>query len=239
MKVHGATTTRGQSTISMKILTVRLLLRIHVWKCVQLGITLTCFGLIMSPQQQLLDAASNSSNPDSTALILSGYNHSDPFSPKQSAKCELQASWPANYGDVYFGADGCLYDSESNKISNQCCTTPDINRSGPTVNPYFDPRPAASCQRTRTQHFIYFQIYTKGWITDNGDALQNLANECGGPVTKWSFEPNTDIETDGSSAKIGLFEAQYLASFLLPETLPENCVGQAIASAGGPEGVIC
>jgi hypothetical protein len=105
----------------------------------------------MSPKQQLLDVASDPSNLNSTALILSGYDPSHPYSPQQSPKCELRASWPANHRDIYFGADGCLYDSESQKILNQCCATPDINNTGPIVNPYFYDQPIPD-------------IYAKGWI---------------------------------------------------------------------------
>ncbi|KAN0070372.1 hypothetical protein V8E54_011241 [Elaphomyces granulatus] len=200
-------------------------------------ITLACFGLTISSKRQL-DVASDPSNPYSTTLILSGYDSSDPYSPQQSAKCELQARWPANYGDVYFGADGCLYDSNSNKIFNQCCSTPDINNSGPTVNPYFDPRPAASCQRTPGFGFVHFEIYSKGWITDNGDALHKQAKGCG-LMTGWSFGTNTNIQSDGSSADIGRYRPQYLAKFNLPATFKSGCVGRAIASAGGPKGVDC
>jgi hypothetical protein len=203
----------------------------YVW----LEITLTCFGLTIFSKRQL-DVISD--DPYSTALILSGYDSSDPYSPQQSAKCELQARWPANYGDVYFGADGCLYDSKSNKIFNQCCSTPDINNSGPTVNPYFDPRPAASCQRTPGIGFVHFEIYSKGWITDNGDALHKQAKGCG-LMTGWSFGTNTDIQTDGSSAHIERYRPQYLAMFNLPATFKSGCVGRAIASAGGPKGVDC
>ncbi|KAN0070384.1 hypothetical protein V8E54_011253 [Elaphomyces granulatus] len=195
-------------------------------------------GAISNIYQSFYNVASDPSNPYSTTLILSGYDSSDPYSPQQSAKCELQARWPANYGDVYFGADGCLYDSNSNKIFNQCCSTPDINNSGPTVNPYFDPRPAASCQRSPGFGFVHFEIYSKGWITDNGDALHKQAKGCG-LMTGWSFGTNTNIQSDGSSADIGRYRPQYLAKFNLPATFKSGCVGRAIASAGGPKGVDC
>jgi hypothetical protein len=92
----------------------------------------------MSPKQQLLDVASYPSNLNSTALILSGYDPSDPYSPQLSPKYELQASWPTYYVDIYFEADGCLYDSENKTIFNQCSTP--VNNYGPTVNPYYNPR---------------------------------------------------------------------------------------------------
>src|ERR1700722_7768277 len=240
MTVHGASTTRGQSPKSIKVFTVRPLLRIqesvYGWE-----LTLTCFGLIMSSQQQLLDVTYDPLRLNSTALILSGYDPSDPYSPQQSAKCELQALWPAIYGDVYF-FNGCLYDSDGNIIFNQCCSTPDINHSGLTVNPYYDPRSAASCQQSfgpDNSLSVDTTIYLKGsWITDNGDALyKQLQARC--RAVAWVFGPNTDIETDGSSARIGQYESQYQANFSVSSFSADSCVGQAIASAGGPEGVVC
>lgn len=32
--------------------------------------------------------------------------------------CVLTASWPANYGGIYFGADNCLYDSTGESLRN-------------------------------------------------------------------------------------------------------------------------
>jgi hypothetical protein len=187
-------------------------------------------------QPTIIDVASNPSNPYSTALILSGYNSSDFWSSQQLGKCELQARWPANYGDVYFGVDGCLYDSGSSKIFDQCCSIPETN--GLTVNPYLDPRPAASCQRQNTQFVAEFKIYSKGWITDNGDDLYRQAEGCK-DMSEWDFGTNDSIEIDGSSAGIGKYKAQYLAKFNHVPTFNSECVERAIASAGGPEGVQC
>jgi hypothetical protein len=199
----------------------------------------------MSPQQQLLDVKPDPSEPNnnSTALILSGYDPSDPYSPQQSAKCELQALWPAYYGDVFYGENGCLYDSDDNIIFNQCCSAPDINHSGPTVNPYYDPRSAVYCQQSFVGpddgFWVNTDIYIKGsWITDNGDALyKQLQKWC--TADAWAFGPNTTIVTDVSSARIGQFESQYLARLIVSSFSADSCVGQAIASAGGPQGVVC
>ncbi|KAK6821176.1 meiotically up-regulated family-domain-containing protein [Apiospora arundinis] len=37
--------------------------------------------------------------------------------------CKLNAHWPSAYGDIYYGADNCLYDSKGQNINGQCCTT--------------------------------------------------------------------------------------------------------------------
>ncbi|KAK7984435.1 hypothetical protein PG989_011837 [Apiospora arundinis] len=48
--------------------------------------------------------------------------------------CKLNAHWPSAYGDIYYGADNCLYDSKEKtltlgihvigqNINGQCCTT--------------------------------------------------------------------------------------------------------------------
>jgi hypothetical protein len=92
-----------------------------------------------------IDIASNPSQPYSTADILSGFNNTDQNSLKATATCQLNARWPANYGDVYFG-NGCLYDSSGNKIFDQCCGPPDPNNSGLTTNPYCAPAPPSPSQ---------------------------------------------------------------------------------------------
>ncbi|KAI5461766.1 SGNH hydrolase-type esterase domain-containing protein [Mariannaea sp. PMI_226] len=49
--------------------------------------------------------------------------------------CELHADIPANYGDMYFGEDNCLYDSGGNKVLDQCCQNQGTTQ---VLNPYFD-----------------------------------------------------------------------------------------------------
>jgi hypothetical protein len=48
--------------------------------------------------------------------------------------CELNATWPRNYDDIFFGQDNCLYDSNSKSIDGQCCTA---NTTTSVANPYF------------------------------------------------------------------------------------------------------
>lgn len=97
--------------------------------------------MIMWCHQLDINITSDPSQPYSTALILSGFDATNNNSLKATAAFQLNARWPANYGDVHFGADGCLYDSSGNKIFNQCSETSDPNNSGPTTNPYCAPAP--------------------------------------------------------------------------------------------------
>ena len=48
--------------------------------------------------------------------------------------CVKGFDWPTSYGDVYYGSDNCLYDSDGDNIEGQCCNA----KSGldQTVNPY-------------------------------------------------------------------------------------------------------
>ncbi|EUC39805.1 hypothetical protein COCMIDRAFT_10179 [Bipolaris oryzae ATCC 44560] len=39
----------------------------------------------------------------------------------QSNHCQKDFSWPSSYGDIYYGADNCLYDSKGQNINGQCC----------------------------------------------------------------------------------------------------------------------
>ena len=55
--------------------------------------------------------------------------------------CELIASWPRGYHDIYFGQDNCLYDSGNNRIDGQCCTSKTITS---VANPYFKQAPSSS-----------------------------------------------------------------------------------------------
>ena len=47
--------------------------------------------------------------------------------------CKLDATRPAFYGDIFYGADDCLYDGQGKKINDQCCTSTTSDR---IRNPY-------------------------------------------------------------------------------------------------------
>ncbi|KAI5461913.1 hypothetical protein BGZ63DRAFT_423235 [Mariannaea sp. PMI_226] len=184
------------------------------------------------------NTAQNSTAQNSTELILAGFDSDKKFDANATATCELQAYWPNSYGDIYFGADGCLYDSQSNRIFNQCCVPPDANNSGEVINPYLDPRPAASCDRSYKVLWIKFEIHIKGWVTDGGQELWKQVAGCGA-LTGKGFGANADVKTDGSDQHIGDFRSEYVMTFNLPATFKTGCVGRAIVSAGGPQGNFC
>ncbi|KAH7241302.1 hypothetical protein BKA59DRAFT_512826 [Fusarium tricinctum] len=89
--------------------------------------------------------------PNSTALILSGFDGSNDNHLHSTATCQLLALWPSTYGDVTFAKDGCLYDAAGNKIFDQCCGSPDGDNNGPVVNPYVAPAPP-DAQQVRGNH---------------------------------------------------------------------------------------
>ncbi|KAF2829284.1 hypothetical protein CC86DRAFT_403930 [Ophiobolus disseminans] len=39
----------------------------------------------------------------------------------QPQHCKVTFTWPKDYGDVFFGADNCFYDSNGANINGQCC----------------------------------------------------------------------------------------------------------------------
>lgn len=49
---------------------------------------------------------------DSNAIIYGGFS-GDGSLPVEWASCYIWAAWPSYYGDVYVGANSCLYDSNS------------------------------------------------------------------------------------------------------------------------------
>ena len=53
---------------------------------------------------------------------------------KSTPGCKLNAKWPKSYGDVYYGANNCLYDGNGGIIDGQCCN----QQSGlpKQINPY-------------------------------------------------------------------------------------------------------
>ncbi|KAL9563853.1 hypothetical protein ACKAV7_012025 [Fusarium commune] len=123
---------------------------VHVnWGCILINGFPRCdsdAGSISNVYESSYNVASSPGETYNTVLILSGFDSSNDNHLHAKPTCQLQARWPANYGDIYFGEDGCLYDSQSNKIYNQCCSPPDSNNSGPTTNPYCPPAPLDSEQ---------------------------------------------------------------------------------------------
>ncbi|CAO3640841.1 unnamed protein product [Cunninghamella echinulata] len=71
-------------------------------------------------------------NGDS-AVIFAQYNGNDKNTVSKP-QCVLNARWPSNYGDVYFGDNNCLYDASGAMINGQCCQT--NNNLQYTINPY-------------------------------------------------------------------------------------------------------
>lgn len=74
----------------------------------------------------------DNNQPNNTATIYAGFS-GDSSQYKVQAGCKLSAVWPHNYGDIYFGADNCLYDSQGNRIFGQCCET----NHDMVTNPYW------------------------------------------------------------------------------------------------------
>lgn len=118
-------------------------------------------------------------------------------------------------------------------IGGECCTS---STTAQVTNPYA--KFAASCQRTPGFGFVHFEIYLNSDITDGGKALHDQVDGCGA-VTLWQFGTNESNEKDGSSANLGYYTSQYLASFNIDILFKTGCVGRAIHSAGGPAGVDC
>lgn len=53
--------------------------------------------------------------------------------------CYKELSWPSYYGDIYWGADNCLYDAKAQKIDGgQCCddVDPTVMQWNVIDNPY-------------------------------------------------------------------------------------------------------
>ncbi|KAJ5613080.1 hypothetical protein N7510_006274 [Penicillium lagena] len=71
---------------------------------------------------------------NSTATIYAKFNGDDKTDYNVVPGCKLEAVWPRNYGDIYFGADNCLYDSTGAKIFDQCCTE---STTDSVPNPYY------------------------------------------------------------------------------------------------------
>jgi hypothetical protein len=74
----------------------------------------------------------------STATIYAQFNGQDTTDKNVIPGCELNATWPRSYGDIYFGQGNCLYDSSSKVIDGQCCTA---KTTTSVANPYFKESP--------------------------------------------------------------------------------------------------
>ncbi|KAL5335491.1 hypothetical protein BJX70DRAFT_401486 [Aspergillus crustosus] len=172
------------------------------------------------------------SKPNHTAIILYGYDADDKFSKEQKATLQLTAVWPSSYQDVYLGEDGCLYDSNSQKIDDQCAE--EITNTDAMVNPYYDTRPAATCNREVAFGRVIFHIWGKGWITDGAESLKNELKGCA-PVSDFDYHEDTSTQSDESSAQIGDYQAEFYVGLKLLATFKQGCGGRAIGSAGGPE----
>ncbi|KAF9891073.1 hypothetical protein FE257_005008 [Aspergillus nanangensis] len=61
------------------------------------------------------------------ATVYAQFDGSQDLPEMVVAGCELSISWPDNYGDIFWGADDCLYDSDGKQIvdeaqQGQCCS---------------------------------------------------------------------------------------------------------------------
>ncbi|KAA8651287.1 uncharacterized protein ATNIH1004_000168 [Aspergillus tanneri] len=68
---------------------------------------------------------------NSTATIYAKFDGSNNMDQEVTPGCKLQATWPANYGDLHYGQDDCLHDM--NGKYTQCCTETTTDR---VINPY-------------------------------------------------------------------------------------------------------
>lgn len=60
------------------------------------------------------------SNDAGAARFFAGFDSSN-TAELSSPSCELDAIWPTNYGDIYFGADDCLYDAQGKEKKTDVC----------------------------------------------------------------------------------------------------------------------
>ncbi|KAJ5870537.1 hypothetical protein N7455_005478 [Penicillium solitum] len=98
-----------------------------------------------------------------------------------------------------------------NIIDNQCCTQ---STTDTVPNPY-----APICKRQYKGVADWFDIWSDGWITDDGSTLHEAVKSCG-IVTMWN--PTHIRDTNN-----------YMVQFALP-LQAANCVGKAIYESGGP-----
>ena len=55
-----------------------------------------------------IDVASTPGSTTSSATIYADFDNNN-FNSAAVPGCELDASWPSGYGDIYFNADNCLH----------------------------------------------------------------------------------------------------------------------------------
>ena len=55
-----------------------------------------------------IDVASTPGSATSSATIYADFDNNN-LDPSVVPGCELNASWPSWYGDIYFNADNCLH----------------------------------------------------------------------------------------------------------------------------------
>ncbi|KAI5460533.1 hypothetical protein BGZ63DRAFT_464646 [Mariannaea sp. PMI_226] len=91
--------------------------------------------------QSFYNVVADPNQGNNTILILSGFDATDDNRADSIPTLMLQAVWPTGFGQVNLGDDGCLYDSNSNKIYDQCSTSipQDSEYYRPATNPYSAP----------------------------------------------------------------------------------------------------
>jgi hypothetical protein len=56
-----------------------------------------------------IDVASTPGSATSSATIYADFDDNNNSNRSVVPGCELDASWPSRYGDIYFNADNCLH----------------------------------------------------------------------------------------------------------------------------------
>ncbi|KAN0087197.1 hypothetical protein V8E54_000885 [Elaphomyces granulatus] len=110
-----------------------------------------CININGSPRcaPQIYNVA-DQGKAQSTATIYAQFNGQDTTDVNVVPGCELIASWPRDYHDIYFGQDNsnCLYDSGNNRINDQCCTS---KTTTSVANPYFKQAPSSTSNPSNPQ----------------------------------------------------------------------------------------
>ncbi|KAH8804368.1 hypothetical protein F5884DRAFT_406045 [Xylogone sp. PMI_703] len=91
--------------------------------CIDINTTPVC-------QNQYLNIGSGS------ATFFARFNGDERTNQVANPGCQMYASWPTNYVDIYFGTDNCLYDAGGNQINGQCCQAGTGN-GVQVLNPYY------------------------------------------------------------------------------------------------------
>ncbi|KAI5457676.1 SGNH hydrolase-type esterase domain-containing protein [Mariannaea sp. PMI_226] len=160
----------------------------HVRKgCVYVGDILQCEG------SDALKVTNDQSTEETTITIYAKFPDNT-VDYMVTPGCQLEAKFPINYGDIYFGEDNCLYDASNNQINGQCCQAPATKQF---KNPYFDhlfgPRTkcAAGDHDGISGQIINMQC-VQIWVdhkTDSGSAdaeyKPQSPNHCDGKCWSW------------------------------------------------------